>query len=371
MIMVSEAGGVTPQQYDGTTVSDASYTGSGLTATDLRRVTLYRDRLYFAGDGFDLWYGGSAAVTGALTKLDLTSVFKRSGLIWALGTWSADDGGGSDDRLVVISDQGEAVVYSGSYPGGNDWGRLASYNMPAPISGRGLFNLGGDLYVMTYAGIIPFSSVASPRGSSAFENITENLGTLIATNGRMFVDNNHEFLYVVTEQPGCYVQNLKTKAWTEYVFAGNRYACELAVGDNGRIAVASVDYNGLNPKIEWLGGGCSDGGTPYSAVIRSGWDPFGTIGARRKVNLAKMWFLSEDPLTVYSDVLADWNATPHYCEKTTAASAGPEPHSPTFGAGVLGDVFQHYFYVTSATGIDPGYNHYIGTVLYIEEAGSP
>src|SRR5690606_36028071 len=44
MILVN--GADVAQQYNGTAISDATYTGSGLTATDLIDVITYRSRLY-------------------------------------------------------------------------------------------------------------------------------------------------------------------------------------------------------------------------------------------------------------------------------------------------------------------------------------
>jgi len=70
-----------PQQWNGSTMSDAAYT----TVPDdsvFVDVTAYKNRLYFAEiSSGSVWYGGVDAITGAVTEFDVQSLFNLGGSI--------------------------------------------------------------------------------------------------------------------------------------------------------------------------------------------------------------------------------------------------------------------------------------------------
>jgi len=369
--MVLVNGADTPQQYNGTTVSDASYTGSGLTPANLKAVCLYRDRLYFVGANFDLWYGGSAAITGALTKVDLSSVFQRSGSLFAIGTWSTDDGGGLDDRLVLMSDQGEAVIYTGSYPGADEWCRMATYILPPPRAKRCFYNYGGELYYIGIGSLVPFSSLLV---NATFTNLTAKLGDISTTeNSNMIVDRSREFLYLNCGDAYVYVRNLETGAWgcfSPSPIAANDFS--LALGDDGEIVLASSYNNFTNYRVSCFGGySGTDHGTAFLATIYSGVSILGRDYERRKVTLAKTWFRLAGPITLYLDVRPDWRgsgALGHKHLTSANVDAGVIDFcSATFAPSTIGHMFDLYIAVNGAAYSDG--NYYLGTMAQHVEAG--
>jgi hypothetical protein len=229
----------TPLQYTGTgNVATATYTGSGLTPSLLRMATNFRDRIYIMqASAWTLWYGASNAITGALTSYDLSYIFRKGGYPMFISTWSIDDGGGLDDRLVVGSSEGEVVVYAGSYPGGADWYKVGHFFFPKTLQRQCTFQLAGDLYIMTKESIISLKS-AMQQGSQNYTTLTQNIKTLykscISDFGNTFrakavVDDrlNSLIISLPIEAPitglvsgaTLLLMNLSTGAWSRFILA--------------------------------------------------------------------------------------------------------------------------------------------------------
>lgn len=150
-----------PLDYDGSSLSTTSWSGSGLTNSDLIGVNVFKNRLYFwEKDSQDFWYAAAAGVTGTLTKFPLSRVGQFGGNLVAMGTWTHDGGDGADDYAVFIMSSGEVIVYSGSDPGSaSAWALVGVYRIGVPLGIRGVVKLGGDLMVMTRDDYVSLSAV--------------------------------------------------------------------------------------------------------------------------------------------------------------------------------------------------------------------
>ena len=153
-----------PQLFDGTTwqaitaVSTPAITG--VTTSSLTQGWVYRNREYFVeGGSQSAWYLPVDSIGGAASEIALSGVFKHGGNLLFGSTWSLDAGDGVDDKCVFISSTGEVAVYEGSYPGGSDWRIVGRYDMPEPLGKNASMQIGGDLLIVTEAGIIPISAV--------------------------------------------------------------------------------------------------------------------------------------------------------------------------------------------------------------------
>ena len=94
-------------------------TFTGLISTDRQPITHYRGRVY-VGASYNLYYGGVAATSGAMTAFSVQS-FLNSARIFGLGTFNYVAGSTTEQMLVIVGAYGEVLVYAGSYPGGTDW----------------------------------------------------------------------------------------------------------------------------------------------------------------------------------------------------------------------------------------------------------
>ena len=69
-------------------------------------------------------------------------------------------GDGIDDRIVFVTNQGEAAVYSGSFADASNISFVGRFDIGSPPLGKNAFlSVGGDLIIMTQAGWIPMSQV--------------------------------------------------------------------------------------------------------------------------------------------------------------------------------------------------------------------
>ena len=97
-----------PRDWDGTTLSSTSWSGTGLTITDLTGVAVSKNRLFFwEKDSQDFWYSSANAITGKLNKFQLSMVSGFGGKLIQIINWTRDSGAGMDDWTVFVMSSGD------------------------------------------------------------------------------------------------------------------------------------------------------------------------------------------------------------------------------------------------------------------------
>lgn len=148
-----------PQVYNGSTVSGIVWAGAGLTDNNLINIALVRNRLWFCEvNSADVWYAAIGQITAAsnLTKFSLSQI-ASGGVCMAIGSWSRDAGDGADDMTVFVMSTGEIIIYQGDPA--STFALIGKYQTGAPPIGRRcLFNIGGELMVITRLGLLPVSA---------------------------------------------------------------------------------------------------------------------------------------------------------------------------------------------------------------------
>ncbi len=162
-----------PQTYQ-TSLAASGFTGTGLTPSNLKDILAYKSRLFFIEDNSQaFWYGGLGAVTGALTKFDLSLVGNFGGNLVGLGAITQDGGDGIDDLIAFFMSSGEVIIYSGSDPGDvNGWALVGVFRIGAPV-GAAPIKFGSDLVVITQDGYVPLTRVlpfGRVQGNVAFSD---------------------------------------------------------------------------------------------------------------------------------------------------------------------------------------------------------
>lgn len=174
-------GSDTPLQYDGSTWSASTITGSELTSSTLFTVASYAERLWFGGSGFDVWYLPVQAITGTAIRLNLASLFKLGGSLSNIVTWSADTSSDLADFIAFVSSEGEVVVFSGSDPASStSWARFAHFRIGNPVArgNRAWAKFGADAVILTVDGAVPLSlAVAQDRAS--FQGVSDKIRNLL------------------------------------------------------------------------------------------------------------------------------------------------------------------------------------------------
>ncbi|HWU63571.1 MAG TPA: hypothetical protein VN112_16250 [Ensifer sp.] len=178
--LVGVNGSDTPINFNGAAWGTATaITGTGLTASNLFRVITYRSRLWFLEKNTTkLWYLATSAVGGTANAIEIGSVMKRGGNLIALGVWSVPTYSGITECLCMMSDQGEVIIYQGSDPTTTtDWSLLGTFQIGRPVGDRPLFQVGGDLAIITQDAIVPISQVVKiDRGALLNVSLTKGIG---------------------------------------------------------------------------------------------------------------------------------------------------------------------------------------------------
>lgn len=156
----------TPQVFDGTSLSNSTISGSGLTPANLDGVNIHKNRVYlWDTDAQDFWYGGINAIGGTFTKFQLGLVAPFGGNLISMQTWNLDGGDGVDDLALFLMSSGDAILYSGSNPGDSaSWSLVGIYKIGRPLSIRAAKKIGGDVAIITDQDFVLFSQVFKSGG---------------------------------------------------------------------------------------------------------------------------------------------------------------------------------------------------------------
>lgn len=266
----------TPWLYSIAGASNCGATSiTGPTGTEICFGWNYKNRLYLlegaSGNATSVWYGGVGAISGSFTENDFAQVLARSSYILTGFSWSFNQGNDAQEYFVLISIEGEVLVYAGDYPGATNWALTIRATIPRPTGRDCIVRLGQEVLVSTARGVIALSSVFSAQTSGEqYYSITRKLGDTALFRDRQFViDRNSPFLYGSDyaanagagdpETWKVYVQNYERGAWSYITLYGDAPSA-LACFD-GYFFYGS-DQSGLY-RIEKDGDGEPDGRVPF------------------------------------------------------------------------------------------------------------
>jgi hypothetical protein len=172
-----------PLQFDGTTWTVSTITGSGLTPSNLFNVTPFKQRLwYIEKNTFNVWYLPIQSITGTVTKFNIGSYFKLGGSLQCMATWAVDNAGGLNDMAAFISTQGEVVVYMGYDPSSvSTWTQVGHFRVGQPVGfgNRCWTKNGSDALVIGRDGVFPLSAALLTDRSQAQNAISDKIRNLV------------------------------------------------------------------------------------------------------------------------------------------------------------------------------------------------
>ncbi len=155
--LVIANGADTVRHYNGTSWTAPTITG--VTSSNLSFVTEHKGRLFFIEKNtLSLWYLATNAVSGAATEFPLGTLCKDGGSLVAASSWSLDAGDGQDDLFVIVTSEGEVLIYGGTDPASN-YALIGIYKTARPIGSRCMAKYGGELVILTRAGPVACSEL--------------------------------------------------------------------------------------------------------------------------------------------------------------------------------------------------------------------
>ena len=273
-------GSDTPQQWDGTTLSAMSWTGTGLTVSNLTWVYAFKNRLYFGTGDQDFWYAGLNSITGTLTKFELSRVSEFGGNLIAMTSWTVDAGIGIDDHAVFIFSSGQIALYAGTDPSSaSDWSLVGIYNIGAPIDARGIVRIGGDIRITTQYDYISLREVFSrgelgtPTKASGALTTAAN-SNLFGWQSILFPEGSFALFNVPisASQFQQHVVNTRTFAWCR--FTGVNANC-WETYDN------KLYFGGTDNNVYEFWSGFNDNGSNIQATSSQAWSDLGSPGRKK------------------------------------------------------------------------------------------
>lgn len=309
-----------PQLFDGTSWQAVNSGSSpisvtGVTTANLSHVVGYKNRLFFVEkDTLKFWYLPVSSIGGAATSFSLDGVFKRGGSLLFGATWSQDAGDGLDDKIVFVTTLGEVAIYEGSNPSDvNDWNLVGVYEITPPLGKNAHTRAGGDLVIMTQAGMVPISEAVSKEASllglSAISRPIEPLWKDEVARRPLpwqIIEIPKLNMGVVSLpstgdlEKNCLVVNLQTSRWGLYIGWDTRSVCEF--GGDGYFGTS-------DGKILKMEKGGTDNGQPYVYQIALAADHCGSPGVSKTYKMGRSTFKTYPNLKPQVSVSVNYDST--------------------------------------------------------------
>ncbi|MGO7279376.1 hypothetical protein ACCT18_29435 [Rhizobium ruizarguesonis] len=246
-------------------------------------VTAYRSRLWFIEkNSTNVWYLATDAVSGTATVLPVGGNMKYGGTLVAINVWTIPVSTGLQQCLVLMSSEGEVIVYQGSDPSSaSNWGLIGTFKLGRPLgTDRCMLSVGADLAIMTTDGIVPITkAVQLDRGATSLGAITAKIGPTWRETVAAIGTTSEEWQLAsfparqmaIVNLPSSfgpyqYVMNTETGAWCRFV--GITASCWATWQD--RLFFGSSDGTVYEAEA-----GASDNGTAIDALMVGAWNRFG------------------------------------------------------------------------------------------------
>lgn len=286
-LTLTVAGTVTNAQLETGSVATPYVSSTMITGISdpslLIAVTAYRSRLWFIEkNSTNVWYLATDAVSGAATVLPVGGNMKYGGTLVAITVWTIPVSTGLQQCLVLMSSEGEVIVYQGSDPSSTtNWGLLGTFKLGRPLgTDRCMLPVGADLAIMTTDGIVPITkAVQLDRGATSLGAITakigptwrETVGAIGTTSEEWQLSSFPKRQMAIVNLPSSfgpyqYVMNTETGAWCRFV--GIPSSCWATWQD--RLFFGSSDGTVYEAEA-----GASDNGTAIDALMVGAWNRFG------------------------------------------------------------------------------------------------
>jgi hypothetical protein len=248
---------------------------------NLTYVCKYRNRLFFIEKrSMNVWYLAVDAVGGLLTKIPMSGAATRGGYLMFMSNWSIDAGDGIDDKLVVVTSEGEALIWTGNNPGDSaNWRQEGRYFVGKPLGMNAHEQVGGDLLILTVEGVVPMNMVIT---KSAGEMELAMVSRAIKRMWREEVAINTTYPWTIRrwdEYGGIFITLPGGRPGNQYCLAMNSATGAFARGVGWDALCflrqrANMFFGTRDGRIMQMERTGSDDGLPYVATLVGGWEMF-------------------------------------------------------------------------------------------------
>jgi hypothetical protein len=292
-----------PQTYDGATVAATGWTGPAV-VSNLISATTYKNRVYaIEKNTGNIWYAAPLAITGAMTKYDISGIGKAGGSLVAIGSVTAASGENVDDYLCALFSTGMVMIFTGDDPGATNWSITGTIYMGPPIGYRPLVQLGSDLIVITADGFMPMKQFIVAGRTQQGLALSDKIRGAVTASVRAYGSNfgwaavqypkgaYALFNIPITEdtQYEQYVINTTTGAWCRFKgMNGVSWAVH-----NENLYFGSIDGNVYLADTTF-----SDNGTLIDGDAQTAYHYFGGRGREKQFNMVRPIIASQTNIAV-------------------------------------------------------------------------
>jgi hypothetical protein len=302
-------------------------------------ITVHKNRVWFIqANSMEAYYLDTDAVSGPASVFPLGGVFKRGGYLVEVTTWSFDSGIGMDDQLIFRTSTGEIAIYRGENPNdANNWFLVSIFFLASPVGSKPSADLGGDLILLTSAGIVPISQLVKGVATEALydsaisRNISRTLNAIFNASG---FSSNWELHNVSSLQaiiiciptqgdaePVQYVMNIINGSWARYTLPAqcmNIYNGSLVFGDSDG-TVHIFGGNSYKDGIKLDG----SGGVPVDCSMFPAYNYFGDPTVIKHYKLIRPILQSVKPVSMLTKINVDYDLSALTAVPSLPSATGP------------------------------------------------
>ena len=351
------------RNYDGTSWTTPAITN--VTSSTLNLPCLHKSRLWFVqNNSTKAWYLPTSSIAGAASGFEIGERFTDGGKLIAIGSVSLDGGSGSDDYLAFVSSHGQVAVFQGDDPASSStWALVGVYDGAPPIGNRCTMNVGGDLAILTDAGIVSTRQLMSGGQASAQrqsitnridEGIIEAFRSYGALTGWSMASYPRSRLAVVNIPTSSstafqYVLNTQDGGWCTY----GKYASPINATCWGTYNEAPY-YGRSDGTVYRAETGYSDGTAGITAQVKTSFQTYGRGGALSRLTMVRPLFTAGGQVVPAIRLNVDYrNDQPMSTDAfpLSSGSQGGVWDTSVWDVGVWGDDVSPYNNWYAATGI--------------------
>lgn len=296
------SGADTPQIYNGTTITAGTYSGSGLTASNLFGSLTFKGRVYYwEGSQRFFWYAAAGAYQGALSKYDVSTFCRTAGYIVSMCPMTNDGGNGPDDYLAILFSSGEVLMFQGDDPGSaTSWQMIGSF-LTAPILGRRCWAIvGSATLVVTKQGVVDLAKALAVGPSDASATVGIQLRDFEAPNtvgNTLIHDVRNRILWLINEEDDSgspitqvYGMDIDSRAWfaTQQIASSGTYCVGYS---NGRVVYGKGEVIHYGPDRDHDGStsdSMASGSGDIGYTLRTGFLDFGAPSQNKRMSSIRL-----------------------------------------------------------------------------------
>lgn len=314
-----------PVLYNGTTWQQVGNATSPISITGADpskfiQVNAWQQRLYFTPiNSTKVWYLPAASIGGAANAFDFGPLLTLGGYIMGTCTWNLETSTGVTSLFVVVSSEGEVLVYNGYDPTTTATFSLAGhFRIGRPVGRRFYCINGADIVFIGMDGAIPLSKALVTDRSIANIALTDKIKNDITSDVFAYANNFgwQIVLYpagnkIIINVPAVensvqyqYVMNTISGSWSTFgKFNSPWLAATFEFWEDNL-------YFGGNGYLAQCDTGQSDNGQSIQSSAKQAFNYFGMRGSQKMFTMVRPIFLVNGSLVAAVDLNVDFEDRP-------------------------------------------------------------